>query len=70
MLILYIVLGLAALIGLIFAIFGTINSKDPSFALFTLLFFFGSLLFPLTAYRLIFRRKDLAASLESINELL
>lgn len=70
MLILYIVLGLAALIGLIFAVFGTVNSKDPSFALFTLLFLFGTLLFPLTAYRLIFRRKDLATSLESINELI
>jgi len=70
MLILYIVLGLAGLIGLGLAVFGTVNSKDPSFALFTLLFLFGTLLFPLTAYRLIFRRKDLATSLESINELI
>ena len=68
--ILYSILAIALLSGLMFAFIGLkVRGKGIEVGIFILLSFFGALMFPLTLYRLLFKRDAIIASLESTKDM-
>lgn len=68
--ILYTILVIAVVSGLLFGLIGVkVRGKGFEIGILILLTFFGALMFPLTIYRLIFKRDAIIASLESTKDM-